>query len=200
MLIPCLIISFSFLFIITNPQPSSAKDTWFTQQIVIDDEGVATVSAQLTLPAPPSTTYTELTDYPHWPELFPGKPVMRSISKIDDRVRVTMHIPAGYLPLNLELVTDTVQTAPLRLNTTLVEGDFEQYDWTWDLSQSPSGDSTVAQLLLMVAPSIWVPDWLLRWLLESELATHFQLLRERVFAHHQTQHQFQRFPPQRTNP
>lgn len=160
MLISSLIISFSFLFTITGPQPSSAKDTWFTQKIVIDDEGVATVSAQLILPVPSSSTYAVLTDYPHWPDLFPRKPMIHGISKIDDLVRVTMHVPAGYLPLNLELVTDTVEPSPLRLNTTLVKGDFERYDWTWDLSQSPSEDSTVAQLLFMVAPSIWVPDWL----------------------------------------
>ena len=112
MLIPSLILSLSFLVTITTPQPSSAQDTWFTQAIVIADNGLATVSAQLTLPAPPSTTYAVLTDYLHWPDLFPRKPVIHSISKIDDRVRVTMHIPAGYLPLTLELVTDTVQISP----------------------------------------------------------------------------------------
>ncbi len=184
MLISSLIISFSFLFTITDPQPSSAKDTWFTRNVVIDDEGVATVSAQLILPVPSSTTYAVLTDYPHWPDLFPRKPIIHDVRKIDDRVRVTMHVPADYLPLNLELVTDTVESSPLRLNTRLVKGDFERYDWTWDLSRSPSEDSTVAQLLLRVAPSIWVPDWIFRWLLESELTMHFRLLREQVFARH----------------
>lgn len=183
MFIPSLILSLSFLVTITTPQPSSAQDTWFTHTIVIDDEGLATVNAQLTLPAPPATTYAVLADYPQWPGLFPGKPVIHGIRRIEDRVRVTMHIPAGYLPFTLELVTDTVETPPLRLNTTLVGGDFERYDWTWDLRQS-SDERTVAQLLLLVRPSMWIPNWLLQWLLEAELTTHFRLLREQVLARH----------------
>ncbi len=59
-------------------------------------------STQLTLPAPPTTTYAVLAGL----------------------------VSADYLPITLELVTDTVETSPLRLNTTLVKGDFERYDWT----------------------------------------------------------------------
>lgn len=194
MFIPSLIIACSVLVTFTGTQPSAAEDTWFTRNIVIDEEGVATVEAQLALPAPQATIYAVLTDYPHWQDLFPGHPVIHDIRTIDDRVRVTMHIPAGYLPFNLNLVTDTVGTAPLRLDTTLVQGDFKRYDWTWDLSRSPSATSTVARLRLHVAPSIWVPNWMLRWMLQSELTTHFQLLRERVSARHQTEHPSRQFP------
>lgn len=182
---PLFIVSL-WCFVTVTPTPfSSADDAWFTHVIVIDHNGVATVNAQLTLPVPPTTTYAVLTDYPRWPDLFPKKPLIESIRRIDNRTRVTMHVPANYLPITLELITDAIEVAPLRLTATLVSGDFERYQWTWDLNHSPSEQLTTAQLFLQVAPSTWVPNWIFRWLLESELTKHFQLLREQVLARHQ---------------
>lgn len=183
-----------FVTVTTTPF-SSADDEWFTHGTVIDRDGVATVNARVTLPVPPTTTYAVLTDYPRWPEMFPKKPVIQSIRRIDNRTRITMHVPADYLPITLELITDTVELVPLRLVTTLVSGDFERYHWTWDLSQSPSEQSTAAQLFLQVAPSTWVPNWIFRWLLESELTKHFQLLREQVLARHQAPSRDSHVPP-----
>lgn len=173
-----------FVTVTTTPF-SSADDAWFTHVIDVDRNGVATVNAQLTLPVPPTTTYAVLTDYPRWPEMFPKRPLIESLRRLDNRMRVTMHVPTDYLPITLELITDTIEVAPLRLTTTLVSGDFERYHWTWDLSQSPSEKSTSAQFFLQVAPSTWVPNWIFQWLLESELTKHFQLLREQVLARHQ---------------
>ncbi len=181
---PCLILSLSLLVILTAR--SHAGEPWVTHTIVIDDGGMATVSAQLHLPVPPAITYAVLTDYPHWPDLFPRHPFVKSIRNIAGRTRVAMRIPVTYLPLSLDLVTDTVETPPVRLNTTLVEGDFERYDWTWDLSQSPSDTLTTAQFLMTIHPAIQVPDWIMRWWLDSELTAHFQLLREQVMVHHRT--------------
>ncbi len=65
--------------------------------------------------------------------------------------------------------------------------------WTWDLSQSPSDTITIAMLALIVQPSIWIPEWLLRWFLESEITTHFHLLRKQVLARHQEQQHGQTF-------
>ncbi len=181
---PCLFLLLALLIILTAR--SHAGEPWVTHTIEIDDEGMATVSAQLQLPVPPATTYAVLTDYPHWPDLFPRHPFVKSIQNIDGRTRVAMRIPITYLPLHLELVTDTVETVPVRLNTTLVEGDFERYDWIWDLSQSPSDTRTTAHLFMTIHPAIRVPDWVLHWLLESELTAHFQLLREQVMVRHRT--------------
>ena len=182
---PLFILSLWCVVTVTTTPFASADDAWFTHEIVIDHDGVATVNARVTLPVPPTTTYAVLTDYPRWPEMFPKKPLIESIRRLDNRTRITMHVPADYLPITLKLITDTVEIVPLRLATTLVSGDFERYHWTWDLSHSPSEQSTVAQLFLQVAPSTWAPNWIFRWLLESEITKHFQLLREQVLARHQ---------------
>lgn len=195
---PCLILFLALL--VTLTARSHAGEPWVTHTIEIDDEGMATVSAQLHLPVPPVTTYAVLTDYPHWPDLFPRHPFVKSIQNIDGRTRVAMRIPITYLPLHLELVTDTVETVPVRINTTLVEGDFERYDWTWDLSQSPSDTMTTAQLFMTIHPAIRVPDWILHWLLESELTAHFQLLREQVMVRHRTSSSIATPAPSRTDP
>ena len=189
------IVSLWCVVTVTTTPFSSADDAWFTHVIAIDDNGVATVNAQLTLPVPPTTTYAVLTDYPRWPDLFPKKPLIESIRRIDNRTRITMHVPADYLPVTLKLITDTIEVDPLRLTATLVSGDFDRYHWTWDLNQSPSEKLTTAQLFLQVAPAAWVPNWIFRWLLESELTKHFQLLREQVLARHQASAHVPRLPP-----
>lgn len=189
------IVSLWCVVTVTTTPFSSADDAWFTHVIAIDDNGVATVNAQLTLPVPPTTTYAVLTDYPRWPDLFPKKPLIESIRRIDNRTRITMHVPADYLPVTLKLITDTIEVDPLRLTATLVSGDFDRYHWTWDLNQSPSEKLTAAQLFLQVAPAAWVPNWIFRWLLESELTKHFQLLREQVLARHQASAHVPRLPP-----
>lgn len=189
------IVSLWCVVTVTTTPFSSADDAWFTHVIAIDDDGVATVNAQLTLPVPPATTYAVLTDYPRWPDLFPKKPLIESIRRIDNRTRITMHVPADYLPISLKLITDTIEVDPLRLTATLVSGDFDRYHWTWDLNQSPSEKLTTAQLFLQVAPSAWVPNWIFQWLLESELTKHFQLLREQVLARHQAPAHVPRSPP-----
>ena len=181
-----LLVSIIFLFPFSLVNLALAEDAWFSHKVSIA-EGVGTITAELKLLAPPSITYEVLADYAHWPDLFPRQPLIQGISRDNNRVQVTMQIPAQYIPFNLELVTNTLESPPHRLETTLVEGDFDRYDWTWDLSQSPSDTITIARLILVVQPSIWVPEWLLRWFLESDLTTHFHLLREQVLTHYQEQ-------------
>lgn len=187
-----LLVSIIFLFPFIPVNLALAEDAWFSYEVRIA-EGVGTITAELKLLAPPSITYEVLADYAHWPDLFPRQPVIQRISRDRNRVQVAMQIPAQYIPVNLELVTNTLESPPHRLETTLVKGDFDRYDWTWDLSQSPSDTITIARLILVVQPSIWVPDWLLRWFLESDLTTHFHLLREQVLTHHQEQQRNQTF-------
>lgn len=188
--LPNILVCFIFLISFSPVNLALAEDAWFSHEVSIS-KGVGTVTAELKLPAPPSTTYKVLADYAHWPDLFPRHPVILSTTRDNNRVQVAMQIPAQFIPVNLELVTSTLESPPHRLETTLVKGDFDRYDWTWDLSQSSSDKMTIATLTLVVQPSIWVPEWLLQWLLESEITTHFHLLREQVLARHQEQQRSQ---------
>ena len=184
--LPNILVCIISLFPLSQVSLALAEDAWFSHEVSIT-EGVGTVTADLKLPTPPSTTYEVLADYAHWPDLFPRQPVIQRITRDNSQVQVAMQIPAPYLPFTLELVTSTLESPPHKLETTLVKGDFDRYDWTWDISQSPSDNMTIATLTLVVQPSIWMPEWLFRWFLESELTTHFHLLREQVMARHQEQ-------------
>jgi len=165
---------------IFQPSVAWADENWFSLGIHVTEDGVAVATADLVLPTSPEVVYTVLTDYPHWPDLFPQQPRINTIKTEDSRVIVDMAIPAHFLPIDLELVTETREIHPLRLETTLVRGDFDRYDWVWELTPAQDGTQTHATLILNVQPALWVPDWLMRWLLESELEAHFHKLRTEV--------------------
>ncbi len=102
-----------------------------------------------------------------------------------------MNIPAFLLPLELHLVTATREVFPIRIETQLVRGDFSQYEWIWELPPTQGGNATQATMSLRMAPTIWTPDWVLRWALQSELEGHFERIR---------QHLKQQFPPESGKP
>ena len=148
----------------------------------ISSEGVGTVRAALTLPAQRERVRSVLMDYSNWPKLFPRNPTIHYIKKLEDRVRVGMTLPAYFLPMTLRLVTETHETPPFRIVTEMVEGDFDRYDWVWELSPNQDGTQTLATLSLNVKPQVWTPGWALRWMLQSELQEHFEILRKQVNA------------------
>ena len=173
---------------ITSPVLSDADDEWYTYTLEMNQDGVATVTADLQLPTPLDTSYEVLSDYAHWPTLFASHSVINTVQRSDTLVTVDMTIPGLIFPLNLQLVTETQESPPLRLTTTLVKGDFDQYAWVWNLSSAGNKRHTRANLELSVKPSLWTPQWLFRIMLEQELTEHFQKLRHQVLARHRAQH------------
>ena len=151
-----------------------------TLAVEINSEGVGLVKALLTFSSPPSHVHTILTDYPHWPALFINPPTIHSIVRKPDHTVVDMEIPAFLLPFTLRLVTATREVSPLRIETQLMEGDFSQYEWIWELSPTLGGNATRATMVYKVAPTIWTPDWIFRWALQSELEGHFEKIRQRL--------------------
>ena len=187
MVIPCLVfLTFSFgLFI--QPANSHAEKPWVTYHIESSDEHVATLTADLLLAAPPETVYAVLADYPHWPELFSQRPTIHSIQRENNRVRVSMTLTVSFLPIGLTLVTETREIPTTILHTTLVQGDFERYDWVWTLRPSQDSQHTKASVLVHVQPSMWIPRWLLEWVLSSGFTDHFQKLRDAVHVRYREQ-------------
>lgn len=148
----------------------------------LDGQGVGVVHASVILPEPRELVFAVLTDYPHWPDLFPRQPQINAITQKDDRTIVDMLIPAIFIPLKLELVTSTKAFAPDRVETQFVRGDFSTYEWVWALRPNGDATNTEAVLELKVKPTIWVPGWVLTWLIETELRKHLELLQRQVQA------------------
>ncbi len=148
--------------------------------VALSSEGVGTVHANLILPAKRERVRKVLMDYANWPKLFPQQPTIHYIKELEGSVRVGMTVPAFLLPITLKLVTETHEPQPYRIVTQMVEGDFDRYDWVWELSPTPDGTHTQATLRLNVKPQFWTPDWALVWVLESDLKEHFEILRQKL--------------------
>lgn len=155
-----------------------ADEHWLSLNLHFTKDGIAVANADLILPAPPEIVYAVLTDYHHWPNLFLEQLQVNEIKTEDTRVVIDMVIPAKFFPIDLELVTETREIHPLRLETTLLRGDFDRYDWVWECSQTKDRAQTHATFILNVQPTIWIPNWLMRWILEHELEVHFHKIRD----------------------
>ena len=165
-----------------------SQDQWYAYTLDLNDDGVATVTADLKLPTPLETSYAVLSDYAHWPTLFARNPTVNTVQRTGNRVTVDMTIPGLIFPLDLQLVTETQESPPSRLETTFIKGDFDRYSWVWNLTASQDKQRTRAALELYIKPSLWAPQWLFRTMLERELAAHFQKLRHEVLTRQRAKH------------
>ena len=148
-----------------------------TLDIAVNPAGVAHVQAVLTLPANPAVVHAVLTDYPHWPLLFPHGLRIVAIQQEKDGVQTDLYLRRLFLPGELHLVTLTREIAPGILETSLVDGDFYQYRRTWTLTPGISTGETHAELAMDIQPKQALPGWLFTFLLRRELLAHFDKLR-----------------------
>lgn len=91
--------------------------------IAVDSAGGAHVRAVLELPARPAVVHTVLTDYAHWPLLFPRGLRIVAISQDKAGVETDVYVPRRFLPGEFHLITLTRETAPGILETSLIGGD-----------------------------------------------------------------------------
>jgi hypothetical protein len=151
-----------------------------TLNIHVNPAGVAHVQAVLGLSAPPSVAQAVLTDYPHWPLLFPDGVRIASVTQEKDGVQTDLYVQRHFLPGELHLVTLTREVAPGVLETSLVDGDFYQYRRTWTLTPGLSTCETRAELAMDIQPKQGLPGWLFSFLLRRDLLAHFEKLRTEV--------------------
>jgi len=147
-----------------------------TLNITVDPGGMAHARAALTLPANPAVVHAVLTDYPHWPLLFPNGLRIVAIQQEKDGVQTDLYLRRHVLPGELHLVTLTREVAPGVLETSLIAGDFYQYRRTWTLTPGPSCCETHAELAMDIQPKQGLPGWLFTFLLRRELLAHFDKL------------------------
>ena len=88
------------------PTATAAAST-VTLDIAVNPAGVAHVQAVLTFSAIPEVAQAVLTDYAHWPLLFPDGLRMAAITQEKDGVQTDLYIRRHFLPGELHLVTLT---------------------------------------------------------------------------------------------
>ena len=151
-----------------------------TLDIAVNPAGVAHVQAILILSATPAVAQAVLTDYLHWPLLFPDGLRVAAITPEKDGVQTDLYVRRHFLPGELHLVTLTREVAPGVLETSLIAGDFYQYRRTWTLTPGPGCCETHAELALDIQPKQSLPGWLFSFLLRRDLLAHFDKLRAEV--------------------
>ena len=153
--------------------PAWANEKFENLTIKIDEGNLAHVEANLEIPSSQETIYNLLTNYPNWPQLFPNQPRINDIQREKGNVIVDMSLPVSFLPMDLQLITSTRETKPIKIQTHLLQGDFEEYNWVWNLTSIKEGTHTLATLTMTVQPNVWIPEWAFRWFLQSNLEQHF---------------------------
>jgi hypothetical protein len=171
-----------FLVISLSAASTDKAHQGYSLDIRVLPDGSARVHAQVELAGPPDVARLVLTDYEHWPDLFPPGLRIAGIRREARGVITDLWATRHILPGELHLVTETRETTPDRLDTSLVEGDFHRYTRTWQLSPGPSEPATTATLEMEVQPKGWVPDWLFTIFLKQDLEAHFVLLQTAVAA------------------
>lgn len=149
--------------------------------IQVGPDGAAHVRGQVDLPGTPAIVRAVLTDYAQWPSLFGRGFRVVAIRQEGGRVVTDQYVPRHVLPGEMHLVTETRETTPGRLETSLIEGDFLQYRRVWQLQATPEGN-TRAALEMYIQPKAWLPHWLLTLVLRRELLDHFGKLHAAVAA------------------
>ena len=184
-----------FLFILSLlVTPLSTKQAFGEDQesaldIKIQEKGLAIIHAVVDLPTPRVVVFDVLTDYSSWPILFPDG-VQVSVDQGKDQWVVTdLSIPHSILPWTTRLITRSKGTLPTKVETVLVDGDYLQYEQTWQLVSIRDGKGTLAELDLTLQPKGWlmklVPDFIYQWNLQEELEDHFEKLEREVKARNQ---------------
>ena len=148
--------------------------------ITVDSVGAAHVRAILDLSARPAVVHDVLTDYLHWPLLFPRGLRIVALSQDKDGVKTDMYVPRHFLPGEFHLITLTRETAPGMLETGLIGGDFLKYRRTWILTPGLTSDKTRAELEMDIQLKQWIPGWLFTLVLKHDLLEHFGKLRAEV--------------------
>lgn len=167
-----------------SASPAGPSTPGFTLDIQLHPQSLARISARVDLPGPPEAAWAVLTDYEHWPALFPPGLRIVGIRREPSGVVTDLWAARHLLPGELHLVTETRETAPGLLETRFIEGDFHRYSRTWRLSTGLTAQVTVATLEMDVQPKGWAPDWLLTTFLRRDLEEHFIRLQAAVAARH----------------
>jgi len=151
--------------------------------VAVDSAGAAHVRAVLELSARPAVVHAVLTDYGHWPLLFPRGLRIVTVSQQKDGVETDVYVPRRFLPGEFHLITLTREMVPGILETSLIGGDFLRYRRTWILTPGLTSDETRAELEMDVQLKQWIPGWLFTLVLKHELLEHFGRLQAEVTRH-----------------
>ena len=168
-----------------NPDQAYTEESPYALDIEIQEHGIANIHAQLTIQAPPHLVYHVLTDYEHWPTLFPeGFQIHLSPCSHDCTIVADMLIPHTFVPWDTHLRVKSIESSLHSFELHLLEGDYVQYHLRWKLTSTeiPAQTQAVMDFILQPKTSImkWTPDFLYEWALRKGLEDHFDKIQQQL--------------------
>ncbi len=190
--LPCFSLVF-FLFLLNplNPMRGYTEEPSHILDIDLQESGVAKIHAELFIEAPPKQVFHILTDYEHWPTLFPEGfqielfPCSEECSMIADMI-----IPNALIPWTTHLRAQSREYPPHTFELHLIEGDYLEYQLIWKFAPTDVPKQTHATMNFTLQPqktiTDMIPDFLYEWAIRKGLEDHFDKIRQQVKA---TSHQ-----------
>jgi uncharacterized protein YndB with AHSA1/START domain len=179
-----------------------AQDSWLNDQTVQqelaagqvavrilfeDDQERMRVHAAVRIHASPETVWTVLTDCDHAASFIPGVKRCQRLKSAPDGSWDIVEQEAKYswLMPAISCVVRADYKRPERIDFKLISGDLKAEDGYWMLVDPPSGssgrsrESTTVTYELHVEPGFWIPRFLLRHSLRTELPAVLKAVRTR---------------------
>jgi ribosome-associated toxin RatA of RatAB toxin-antitoxin module len=136
-------------------------------------------SAQRTveIAAPPSVVMGVITDFESYPSFLPDMKEARIVRHVGNEWEVAFSLA---LIRDLHYTLRLVQTSPLSIRWSLVDGAFQANDGRWELQ--PHGAGTLASYAVAIQVGTFLPGSIVKGLVERSLPDtlhHFQVEAER---------------------
>lgn len=137
---------------------------------VTEAAGVYRVAAEFTVPAPPRTVVSVLTDYERIPEFMPDVKSSQVVERTESGLVVEQEAAATFMMFRkrIHLVLDVSEDRGTIRFRDRCGSSFTQYEGTWRLRER--GETTTVTYELTAQPSFEVPAFVLKRLLKRDAA------------------------------
>jgi ribosome-associated toxin RatA of RatAB toxin-antitoxin module len=170
--------------------PISDDDGAIADQIAVSSEVLEgrkrRIVAQTELPYALENIWHILTDYDHLADFIPSLKASRRVEHPENGIRVEQIGSQSLLKVKFcaRVVLDMVETFPQRIDFTMVEGDFKEFQGAWLLQPTAVGStpSTHVEYTLDVLPSRLMPVNLIERKLSHNLKVNLFSIHQRAIA------------------
>lgn len=168
---------------LTPPQLASLQKGGVVLDVQRDPGGTSgSVEAVIDIPAPAALVWSTMLDCAHAKDFVPDLVSCQIISRDPAGAwEVREHIvdPGWLLPnIRSRFRADYVVDQEMRFQQ--VEGDFEVMEGRWDLTPIADGAATRLTYHAHLKPRMWVPDFIVQHIIESNAPDALRALRDEV--------------------
>jgi ribosome-associated toxin RatA of RatAB toxin-antitoxin module len=139
------------------------------------------ISATIQIPRPGEQVWQVLTDYNRLADFIPNLASSQRIDHPQGGIRIEQIGSQAFLKLKFcaRVVLDMVEQFPTRIAFQMVEGDFKEFEGSWEISSSAMG-VTQLSYTIVVLPALVMPVSVIEKKLKQGLLVNLVAVRDRV--------------------